>query len=65
MNQRKNFLHHESKRLVIHFNVMDIEDLNIKKYDQNFILEKTSPIFGGVCSFFSVPINKTNKENDL
>ncbi len=33
-NQRKNFLHHESKKLATHFDVVAFEDLNMKGMSQ-------------------------------
>lgn len=58
VNQRKNFLHHRSKELATHFDVVAIEDLNIgRDYRKHFILEKASLIMLGVCSLFSELIN--------
>ncbi len=52
-NQRRNFLHHESKNLDAHFDVVAIEDLNMKGMSQALHFGKVLLIMGGVCSLLS------------
>ena len=56
-NQRKNFLHHQSKELATNFDVVVIEDLNMKGMSQALKFGKVSLIMGGECSLLSYSTN--------
>ncbi len=61
MNQRKNYLHHESKKFAANFDVVAIEDLNMKGRSQALHFGKVSLIMVGVCSLGAHVVLKYKK----
>lgn len=63
-NQRRNFLHHESKKLAAHFDVVAIEDLNIKGMLQALHFGKSAAEngWGMFTSFLAYKLNEQGKQ---
>ncbi|MDT3497925.1 transposase [Bacillus toyonensis] len=63
-NQRKNFLHHESKKLAANFDVVAIEDLNMKGMSQAFHFGKSvaDSGWGMFTSFLAYKLNEQGKQ---
>ena len=63
-NQRKNFLHHESKKLAANFDVVAIEDLNMKGISQALHFGKSVADngWGMFTSFLTYKLNEQGKQ---
>ncbi|TKI25201.1 RNA-guided endonuclease InsQ/TnpB family protein, partial [Bacillus mycoides] len=63
-NQRKNFLHHKSKELATNFDVVAVEDLNMKGMSQalNFGTSVTDNGWGMFTSFLAYKLNEQGKQ---
>ncbi|WP_259466993.1 RNA-guided endonuclease InsQ/TnpB family protein, partial [Proteus mirabilis] len=63
-NQRKNFLHQESKKLATHFDVVAIEDLNMKRMSQALHFGKSVTFngWGRFTSFLAYKLNEQGKQ---
>ncbi|MEH7657270.1 RNA-guided endonuclease TnpB family protein, partial [Bacillus velezensis] len=63
-NQRKNFLHHKSKELANHFDVVAIEDLNMKGMSQALHFGKSvaDNAWGMFTAFLAYKLNEQGKQ---
>lgn len=63
-NQRKNFLHHKSKELATHFDVVAIEDLNMKGISQALHFGKSvaDNAWGMFTSFLAYKLHEQGKQ---
>ncbi len=63
-NQRKNFLHHKSKELATHFDVVAIEDLNMKGMSQALHFGKSvaDNAWGMFTAFLAYKLNEQGKK---
>ncbi|PFR46246.1 transposase, partial [Bacillus thuringiensis] len=63
-NQRKNFLHHKSKELATHFDVVAIEDLNMKGMSQALHFGKSVADngWGMFTSFLAYKLHEQGKQ---
>jgi len=66
-NQRKNFLHQESKKLATHFDVVAIEDLNMKRMSQALHFGKSVTFngWGRFTSFLAYKLNEQGKQSQI